>query len=75
MHQLLATLFAVLLSFGHHAAGSHPLEANNSYNLARPTPVLSFPGRQDRARNVADASYAGSACNSCQLTRASFSVR
>lgn len=75
MHQLLATLFAVLLSFGHHAAGSRSMEASVTYGAVRPTPVLSFPDRQELARTVSYASYAGSACPSCQVTNAAYVAR
>ena len=75
MHQLFATLFAVLLSFGHHTAGSRSLEASVSYDTAKPTPVLSFPDRHDRAQGVSYAGYAGSQCSSCQMTNTSFNVR
>ena len=75
MHQLFVTLFAVLLSFAHHSAGSRSMEASVTYNVAKPSRVLSFPGRQQFARTVSYPSYAGSACSSCQLTTTSFSAR
>lgn len=75
MHQLFATLFAVLLSFCHHSAGSRSMEASVRYNVDRPTPVLSFPGRQELARTVSYGGYAGSACSSCQSMNVSYSVR
>lgn len=75
MHSILATFFAVLLSFCHHSPNSHAMEASVSYNVDHPTRVLSFPGRQELARTVSYGGYAGSACSSCQSMNVSYSVR
>ncbi len=75
MHQFFVTLFAMLLSISHHSAISHPPQDTFAYESAKPTPVLSFPVREDLVRNNSEASYAGSECLSCQTTTVSYTAR
>ncbi len=75
MHQLFAALFAILISFCHHSPASQTPENTLAYESAKPTPVLSFPAREDLARNTSEASYAGSECLSCQTMTVSYIAR
>ena len=75
MHQFLATLLSLLLSFGHHTAPTH---AGATFWAAREfsPSALSFPDRRALARGTeAEASYATSACVSCSTMTATFTVR
>ena len=75
MRTFLAAFFALLFSFGHHAASARTAEASLQFETPRPSAVLSFPDRQDLARTGGSASYAGAACLSCRTTNASFVMR
>lgn len=75
VHQLFAALLSLLLSFGHHSAASHPLEASITYDHAKPNPALTFPDRQDLDRTASVPDYAGSACLSCRTMSVSFIAR
>ena len=75
MHQFFATLFAMLLSLCHHSALSRAPEPSFAYGNARPSPVLSFPDREDLARGATEASYAVSGCLSCTAMNVSYTAR
>lgn len=67
MHQFFATLFALLLSLGHHNGSQHSLEAIEVAPADPPSSSIMLPDRYELAHgSVVDASYAVSACLSCQ---------
>ena len=75
MHQLLSALFAILLTFCHHNGASRSTEATVTYYGNRPTPMLSFPGREELAHGSQYGSYAGSECPSCRTMDVAYTAR
>jgi hypothetical protein len=75
MHQFFVSLFSLFLSLCAHSAASRPVQAEASLRFVTPTPALTFPDRRELARVSSEASYADTACLSCQRMNVSFTAR
>lgn len=81
MHQLIATLFSLLLSLCQHTSlTARPVETAElpgtvhalSYDNSG---VMVLPDRYQLARSATDEGYAGNACSSCRRMDRSLSER
>lgn len=82
MHQLVSTLFSLLVALCHHTSlSARPVQAAEIFHSAPSAstiggPSMILPNRYQLARfSSADGSYAEAACSSCRRTDGSSSDR